>query len=216
MNEVHWQHEQLAGCLVVKPVGILDAPRYRGVRDTMIKFALDQPRAVIVVIAALDLPDPNALTAFPSAALRVSDWPGMPIVVVTGRVEQRALLDGTRASRFVSVFSDIAATVGAARQPARRLLAASELSDGSTGVSACGSSPTGHAWGRLPRFGAGKVVWAVLRTPERAVWLRHQRRDRTQRWRPSPACFAWAALPLGAVARTATLAHRSGSASRGR
>jgi hypothetical protein len=130
VNEVHWQREQLAGCLVVRPAGALDALRYRDVRDTVINFALDQPRAVIVAIDALDLPDPNALTAFPSAALHVSDWPGVPIVVVTGRADQRALLDGTRVSRFIPVFDDVAAAVGAARQPPRRRLAALELSDG--------------------------------------------------------------------------------------
>ncbi len=243
MNEVCWQREHVDDCLVATPIGVLDALSYRDFRDTMIKFAVEAPRVVIVVIDQLDVPLSSALTAFTSAALHVSDWPGVPIVIVTDRTDQVLVLDGTRISRFVSVFPDVAAAVAAARQPPRcrrvtlelghdllsarraRLFVRStchrwriaelsgdaeqiatelvensvlhaqsrpelrlELRRGLLTVAVSDDSPheavlverlssmergiglrivakRAKAWGCSPRFGGGKVVWAVLSKP---------------------------------------------------
>jgi hypothetical protein len=62
VNDVGWQREQVDECLVVRPVGALDTLTYSDFRDKMIKFAVDQPRVVIVAIDDLELPVPSALT----------------------------------------------------------------------------------------------------------------------------------------------------------
>lgn len=119
MNEPRWRREHVDGCLVASPNGVLDALNYRAFRDTMIKFAVEAPRAVIVAIDRLSVPSPSSLTVFTSAALHVSGWPGVPIVIVTGRADQQAALENSRVSRFVSVFPDVAAAVAAAAAPPR-------------------------------------------------------------------------------------------------
>lgn len=119
MSDVSWHSELIGDCLVVRPVGVLDALTYRDVRDTLIKFAVDQERVLVVAIDELDLPVRGALTAFSSAAMRVSNWPGMPIVLATRREDQREQLDRTVVSRFVSVFANVPAAVAAAAQPPR-------------------------------------------------------------------------------------------------
>lgn len=134
MNQVQWQCEPVEDCLVATPQGTLDPLSYRDFRDTMIKFAVDQPRVVIVAIDRLELPAPSALTAFSSAAMQVSDWPGVPIVIVAGRADHRAVLDRTKVSRFVAVFPDVAAAVAAARQPPRCRRAILDLGDGLFGA----------------------------------------------------------------------------------
>lgn len=126
MEAVSWQREQIGECLMVRPVGVLDAMTYRDVRDTMIKFAVDQ-QVLIVAIDELELPVPGALTAFSSAAMRVSNWPGVPIVLATPREDQRAELARTTVSRFVSVFVDVAAAVASAERAPRSRRAILEL-----------------------------------------------------------------------------------------
>ncbi|HJP76289.1 MAG TPA: ATP-binding protein [Pseudonocardiaceae bacterium] len=128
MKAVSWQREQIGECLMVRPVGVLDAMTYRDVRDTMIKFAVDQQQVLIVAIDELELPVPDALTAFSSAAMRVSNWPGVPIVLATPREDQRDQLERTMVSRFVSVFTDVAAAVASAERPPRSRRAILELS----------------------------------------------------------------------------------------
>ena len=119
MNELRWQRERVEGCLVATPIGVLDALRYRDFRDTVIKHAVEAPRAVIVVIDRLAMVSPGAPAALASAALHVSDWPGVPIMVVTGKAEQQAVLRGSMVSRFVSVFPDVTSAVAAAAEPPR-------------------------------------------------------------------------------------------------
>jgi hypothetical protein len=119
MDHIRWRRDGVSDCLVVRPVGVLKSVDYRDFRDTMVKFAVEQPRAVVVVIDGLDLRVPNTLSAFASAALHVSDWPGVPIVVVTGRDDQRAALKRAGVRQFVSIFGDVAAAVDAAAEPPR-------------------------------------------------------------------------------------------------
>jgi hypothetical protein len=112
-DQVSWQHEWIDGCLVATPVGPLTSLTYRDFRDMLVKFAIDTPRAVIVPIDGLDVPSLPALTAFPSAALRVSDWPGVAIMIVTSRPDRFATLGEAAIRRFVPVFQDVAAAVTA-------------------------------------------------------------------------------------------------------
>lgn len=120
-DQVCWRREQVGECLVGTPTGALTSATYRDFRDMLVKLAVAATHTVIVRIDDLDLPDAHALTAFSSAALRVSDWPGVAILIVTSRSAQRAELDAAGVSRFVPVFATVADAVAAAgRAPARR------------------------------------------------------------------------------------------------
>jgi hypothetical protein len=123
-DELSWQIERVDGCVVATPAGPLTSLTYRDFRDMLIKFALDTPRAVIVPIDQLDLSSELALTAFSSAALRVSDWPGITIMIVTGRADRLA---GNAIHRFVPVFPDVTAAVAAVGAAPLRRRAVIEL-----------------------------------------------------------------------------------------
>lgn len=93
---------------------------YRGFRDDLVKFAMDQPRAVIVVVDDLRIGATGSLTAFSSAGTRVGDWPGVPILLVAGDAERRASLAHHAVSRFVPVHRDLNAALAAVRDPPPR------------------------------------------------------------------------------------------------
>src|SRR5581483_3646453 len=52
--------------------GVLDSSTYRTIRDTVIKVAIDEPRAVIVDVDRLHAPSASAWTVFSSARWHVS------------------------------------------------------------------------------------------------------------------------------------------------
>ncbi|MCP2287219.1 ATP-binding protein [Nocardia amikacinitolerans] len=77
-----WRPSELAGCTVLRPSGVLDWDGYRRFGDDLVRYAVDRPRAVIVVVDDLDLVEDAVATACASARVRVSDWPHVPIVLV--------------------------------------------------------------------------------------------------------------------------------------
>ncbi|WP_156688607.1 STAS domain-containing protein [Mycobacterium sp. Marseille-P9652] len=83
--------------------GVLDSSTYRGVRDTVIKAALDEPRAVIVDVNRLSAPSSSAWTAFTSARWHVSVWPDVPIMLVSGAPQVRRAISGSGIARYVPV-----------------------------------------------------------------------------------------------------------------
>ena len=62
--------------------GMLDTTTYLSLRDAIIKAALDEPRAVIIDVADLDVPAESAWVVFTSAGWHVGRWPEVPIMLV--------------------------------------------------------------------------------------------------------------------------------------
>jgi hypothetical protein len=103
------------GCLVARLAGRLDAVGYRGVRDLLVKLALEEPRALVVDVDALDMDVEPALSLIASARMRVSEWPDVPILLVARDSRQRALLTPAALRHLVPVFSTIEAAIASVK-----------------------------------------------------------------------------------------------------
>jgi anti-anti-sigma regulatory factor len=112
------------GCLVATLTGRLDAQSYRGLRDLLVKLALEEPRALVVDLDALDVLDEGALTVFPAAQVMVHDWPGVPVLLTAADARRRTLLGKGAASRPVPVFSGVGPAVASVKTVAQRRAAA--------------------------------------------------------------------------------------------
>lgn len=84
--------------------GVLDSSTYRTVRDTVIKAALDEPRAVIVDVNRLSVPSESAWSVFTSARWHVSIWPDVPILLVCEVQRSLRAITANGISRYVPVY----------------------------------------------------------------------------------------------------------------
>ncbi|OBJ09349.1 STAS domain-containing protein [Mycobacterium sp. 1465703.0] len=84
--------------------GVLDSSTYRTIRDTVIKAAIDEPRAVIVDINGLCAPSSSAWTVFTSARWHVSIWPDVPILLVCAQHQVRRLIAKVGVTRRVPIY----------------------------------------------------------------------------------------------------------------
>jgi hypothetical protein len=102
--------------------GVLDSSTYLQLRDIIIKAALDQPRAVLVNVDALDVPAPSAWAVFTSARWHISTWPDVPIMLVCSHAARRTIIKRNGVTRHVPVHSTIetAMAVLTDGRPARR------------------------------------------------------------------------------------------------
>src|SRR2546421_12913914 len=93
--------------------GVLDSSTYLQLRDAIIKAALDQPRAVIVNVDALDVPAPSAWAVFTSARWHTSTWPDVPILLVCSHPARRTIIKRNGVTRYVPVHSNIETAMAA-------------------------------------------------------------------------------------------------------
>ncbi|MEE6176207.1 STAS domain-containing protein [Mycobacterium sp. 050134] len=103
--------------------GLLDSSTYQSIRDTVIKAALDEPRAVIVDVDRLVVPSASAWVVFTSARWHVSVWPDVPILLVSGAPQVRRAIAAGSVARYVPVHPTRQVALDAARgrpQEARR------------------------------------------------------------------------------------------------
>ncbi|MEV4313875.1 hypothetical protein [Actinocrispum sp. NPDC049592] len=114
------------GCCVARPEGVLDSRTYRELRDALIKLAVEQPDALVVDLHDLRISSQSALTVFSSVWMRVSEWPGVPILLVTEDEHVRSQLRGT-ISRYVPDYPTVAAALAKSGLPPARRRAVLEL-----------------------------------------------------------------------------------------
>ena len=120
-GEIHWRCHQARNCLVLTPTGDLDIRTYQMFRNSLVKYAMDQPTALIVVTDRLRIASLASMSAFTSAWMRISEWPGVPIMLVARRDEQRAVLAATAVVRYMVVHGSLhAAMTGLSDPPVRR------------------------------------------------------------------------------------------------
>ena len=84
--------------------GVLDSSTYRSIRDTVIKAALDEPRAVIVDVDRLCVPSASAWSVFTSARWHVSIWPDVPILLVCAKPQVRRAITVGGVARYAPVY----------------------------------------------------------------------------------------------------------------
>jgi hypothetical protein len=93
--------------MIVTPSGVLDLATYAQLRATLLKYALETPQAMIVDIDQLRLPMDAALVVFTSVWMEVSEWPAVPVLLVTTDTMKAEQLRRNGISRFVAVHSSI-------------------------------------------------------------------------------------------------------------
>lgn len=113
--------------VVVAPSGRLDVVTYRQLRDHLIKVGTDNPRAVVVDLAGLDIASDSALAIFPAVYTRLDQWPGVPLLLVTGPGQIRNRLARTRTARYLPVHETVSKAVAAIDDPPPRRVAHVQL-----------------------------------------------------------------------------------------
>jgi anti-anti-sigma factor len=91
--------------------GVLDSSTYLKLRDAIIKAALDEPRAVLVDVNALDVTASSAWSVFTSARWHVSTWPDVPIILVCAHDGRRATIKHNGVTRYVPVHATVEAAM---------------------------------------------------------------------------------------------------------
>jgi anti-anti-sigma factor len=91
---------------VLTVTGVLDGTTYRTLRDAVIKAALDEPRAVVVVVNDLSVPSASAWSVFTSARWHVNTWPDVPVLLVCGNQRAQRTIAANGVSRYVPVYDD--------------------------------------------------------------------------------------------------------------
>jgi anti-anti-sigma factor len=92
--------------LILVADGVLDSSTYRTVRDTVVKAALEEPRAVVVDVDRLRVPSASAWSVFTSARWHVSVWPDVPVVLVCACPQVRRAIAAGGVTRYVPVYPD--------------------------------------------------------------------------------------------------------------
>ncbi|OQZ99665.1 STAS domain-containing protein [Mycolicibacter algericus] len=116
--------ETVAGACLLRALGRLDSSTYLELRDSVIKAALDEPRAVMVDVGGLDVPAPSAWSVFTSARWHVNTWPDIPILLVCPRPEIADKISGTGVTCYVPVYADVESalvSLAAGQRPRRRV-----------------------------------------------------------------------------------------------
>lgn len=121
------EDQAVDGAVVVVPSGDLDAGTYGELRDHLIKVGADTPRAVIVDLSALGLQSNALLSIFLVVNMRLQQWPGVPLLLVTGTMDARALVRSYRAGRYVPVHDSIVHAIAAIDDPPPRRVAHLQL-----------------------------------------------------------------------------------------
>jgi anti-anti-sigma factor len=100
-----------SGISVLVAQGVLDGSTYHGLRDSVVKAALAEPRAVVVDVTALLVPASSAWAVFTSARWHVSTWPDVPVVLVCAHGEGREAIKISGITRYVPVHTDVGSAV---------------------------------------------------------------------------------------------------------
>lgn len=119
-GHVEIAHKESAGCLIAKLYGQLDSLSYRGLRDELVKLAVEEPRAVIVDIDDVEIQSEPVLTVFSSARSRVNVWPEVPILLVARTSVQRRSLGRGAVAHFVPVFRTVEDAIASTKGPPAR------------------------------------------------------------------------------------------------
>lgn len=93
--------------LVVRPGGDLTVETYERLRDGLLKYAAEEPAAIVVDLASLRTTIASLLTVFPTVCDRISDWPGVPLVLAAADQPLRTLLDSSAVPRFVPTYRSV-------------------------------------------------------------------------------------------------------------
>ncbi|WP_158883536.1 ATP-binding protein [Amycolatopsis anabasis] len=95
------------GYALARLAGVLDIQTYPAVRDYLLKCATAGPDALIADVTGLRLPCHRSMLVFPHVWMRIVNWPGIPLVLLTRRDTDRRLLSANLISRFVPTYRNL-------------------------------------------------------------------------------------------------------------
>ncbi len=113
--------------MVLRPAGVLATANAADLRDAVCKAAVEQPRAVIVDLSELSVPQHGALHVFGAAWSRIQTWPGRPLIVVPGSERMRRDLRTVGLSRSIPAYGSLAEALANIAEPPLRLRAYATL-----------------------------------------------------------------------------------------
>ena len=109
------------GAAVVKAYGRLNLATYAEFRDRLFKIAAEEPTALIVQLTEdFEVNSTAELSVFTTVWMRVSEWPGVPVMVVAADERHRKALATTGVARFVPQFRTVHEALDAVGTPRAR------------------------------------------------------------------------------------------------
>lgn len=147
--------------LVVRPVGELTPETYERLRDGLLKFAADEPAAIVVDLVNMRTTIAASLTVFPTVHDRMNNWPGVPLVLAAAQQPLRTMLDLSAVPRFVPTYRSVSeALKGLEAAPGRcRRQAQLPCDPASARLARRLVEQTCHEWG-IPGMAADAMVVA--------------------------------------------------------
>ena len=122
-SELHLPALQVGGIILVRCGGVLDLSTYVHFRDSLLKHAADEPTALIVELDGdFEFGSTAIASVLSTVWMRVSEWPGVPVLVVATADRHRDTLVTSGVGRFVPYFSSLQAALDAVGKPPRRRL----------------------------------------------------------------------------------------------
>lgn len=104
----------VGSAVVVRPVGVLTADTSLWLRDALLTYAAEQPPVLVVDVDGMQAAEASALTVFSTVSNHISDWPGVPLVVVTASQPLRILLRTSSVHEFVPIYHCVTDALDAA------------------------------------------------------------------------------------------------------
>jgi anti-anti-sigma regulatory factor/anti-sigma regulatory factor (Ser/Thr protein kinase) len=149
----------VGGTVVMTPSGVLEVATAPQLRTLLFKVLADQPEAVIVQLQELVLAKAYTLSVFTAVARQTAGWSGIPLILVAGHRDDRALqVQSVLVARFIPVFADLASALASIHNPPPRQLTRLRL------------SPVPHSAGVARRFVAATCeLWRCEDAAEDAV-----------------------------------------------
>ena len=115
---------QGATAVVLRPVGELGPDTYAELRDGLLKWAAQEPAAIVVDLDSVRARTTASLMVFSAVWKYLSDRPGVPMVLAVSREPLRALVETSTVSWFVPTYLSVAQALEALEEapPRRRRL----------------------------------------------------------------------------------------------
>jgi hypothetical protein len=161
--------------LVVRPVGELTAKTYEQLRDGLLKFAAEEPAAIVVTLASMRTAVASLLNVFPTVHDRIDNWPGVPLILAAAHQPLRAMLDVSAIPRFIPTYPTLTEALKGLHAAPRRRRRQVQLPCNPTSARLARRvvQRTCHAWG-IPKMAADAAIVASELTDNMVYHARSQ------------------------------------------
>jgi anti-sigma regulatory factor (Ser/Thr protein kinase) len=147
--------------LVVRPIGELSPKTSEQLRDSLLKFAAEEPSAIVVNLAGMWTTTHSLLTVFAAVRDVINNWPGVPLMLAAAHQPLRTMLDFNAIPRFVPTYPSVTEALKKfdAAPPRRRRQVQLPHDPASTRLARRVVKQTCYEWG-IPETASDAVVVA--------------------------------------------------------